>query len=72
MERVIRTRPVGDVFFQDGKKYEVVECEGGCMACDMYDGAPDDPCNARVEVCGLCYYGMRSDSKKVVFREKKV
>lgn len=68
----IRTRPIGDVFVMHGKKYKVVECDSaGCQMCDMYDGAPDDPCSADIEVCGLCYKGMRKDDKQVYFKELK-
>lgn len=71
MKRVIKTRPVGDVFVQDGKEYVVTECDRGCMACDMYEGGPGDVCAAEVEVVGFCYRGMRSDGKDVVFNLKK-
>lgn len=68
MKRVIKTRPIGDVFIQDGKEYEVIECDQDCLACDMYDGAPDDACTGDIEVCGLCYKSMRNDDKSVVFK----
>lgn len=65
------TREVGDVFVQNGKKYEVVASEGACYACDMYDGGPDNPCSAEVEVSGLCWARMREDKKQVIFKLKK-
>lgn len=71
MKRVIRTRKVGDEFVQGGKRYEVVACEEGCLACDMYDGGPDNPCGAEIEISGLCWAGMRSDNQQVIFKIKK-
>lgn len=73
MKRVIRTRKVGDVFVQNGKKYEVVAYDGKspCLACDMYDGGPDNPCSTQIEVSGLCWAGMRSDNQQVIFKIKE-
>ena len=71
MKRVIKTRPVGDVFTHEGRMYEVVACDRGCRACDMYEGTPDDPCVSEIEVCGLCTGQMRSDGVDVVFRQRK-
>lgn len=68
MKRVIKSRPIGDVFVMDGKEYEVMECDNGCFACDMFDGAPDDACMADIEICGLCCRPMRNDEKNVVFK----
>ena len=65
---VIRTRPVGDVFLWNGQRFEVVENENGCLGCDMFD-AFDAECVADIEVCGLCYKSMRTDSKSMVFRK---
>ena len=64
---VIRTRPVGDVFLWNGKRFEVVACDGGCWSCSMFDVKGE--CLADVEVCGLCFHGMRTDDKNIVFRE---
>lgn len=72
MGKGIRTRPVGDVVTLNGRKYEVVEKkENTCLLCDLYDGAPDNPCSADVEVCGFCYKDFRTDNKSVAFKEVK-
>lgn len=71
MKRVIKTRPVGDVFAHEGREYVVTECDRGCMACDMYEGAPDDACVSDIEVCGMCVSQLRSDGKDVVFVMKE-
>lgn len=70
MGKAIKTRPIGDVFTLRGREYEVVEKkESTCLLCDMYDGAPDDPCNADIEVCGFCYKDFRNDNKSVIFKK---
>lgn len=68
---VIRTRPIGDVFKQGGRSYEVVEVDqsNGCRGCGMNIGTIDEPCIADIEVCGLCYKSMRSDNKSVIFNQ---
>lgn len=65
---VIRTRQVGDVFLWKKQRFEVVESESGCLGCGMYE-LLEPGCVADIEVCGLCYKGMRSDNKSVVFRK---
>ena len=65
---IIRTRPVGDVFLWNGKRFEVVACNDGCLGCGMFDRM-DGECLADIEVCGLCFHGMRTDDKNIVFRE---
>lgn len=71
MKTVIRTRPVGDVFVWNGKRYEVVACDDECLGCGFYerDERGKMLCLADIVVCGLCFYGMRTDDKNVVFRE---
>lgn len=70
MEGKSRTRAVGSRFVQNGKTYEVVECEkDSCLVCDMYDGAPDIACGAEFDVTGMCWKGWRSDDKNVCFKE---
>lgn len=64
----VKTREIGSRFKVDGKTYEVVECDRGCRACDMYEDGPDDGCGADIDVCGLCFKGFRGDNKDVVFR----
>ena len=68
---VIRTRPVGDVFLWNGKRFEVVACDDGCYGCSFYerDERGEQECLADIEVCGLCFHGMRTDNKSVVFLE---
>lgn len=68
---VIRTRPIGDVFQQGGRSYEVVEVDqsNGCRGCGMNIGTMDEPCIADIEACGLCYQSIRSDNKSVIFKQ---
>lgn len=63
----IRTRPVGDVFTYQGKKYEVKEGKA-CVGCDFF-GERGKPCEAAIQVFGLCFHGMRYDNKDVIFKE---
>ena len=68
-KQIIRTRPIGYVFNQNGKKYKV--CKGkGCDGCDFFKEG-NKTCNARIDLAGLCFHGMRSDGVDVVFKEVK-
>lgn len=64
----IRTRPVGERFKADGVEYVVAEAVDVAHPCGDCAFRDLDDCVADIELVGLCYSGMRSDSKQVFFK----
>ena len=64
----IRTRPVGERFKADGVEYVVTEDVDVMKPCGDCAFRDLDDCVADIELVGLCYSGMRSDSKQVFFK----
>lgn len=65
----IKTYKVGDRFTIDGVEFvveEVADKKKPCVDCAFCE---KDNCTARLEFVGLCYSGMRSDNKQVVFKK---
>lgn len=66
----LRTRDIGERFTMDGVQYEVMEAvtDDPCDVCSLQN-EKGLVCRGDVGVTGICYDGMRRDSKQVVFKE---
>ena len=65
---MFRTRPVGERFKADGGEFVVMEAVDVMKPCGDCAVRDLDDCVADIELVGLCYSGMRSDSKQVFFK----
>jgi hypothetical protein len=70
MESCIKTREIGERFKMDGVLYEVAEAvtDDPCEGCSLQN-EKGLVCRGDVGITGLCYDGMRSDNKQVIFKD---